>query len=74
MDAQRRQSRIWLARLAPSASHNGTSKHLPSHALPAHMLEDIKKTLWATADKLRTNMDGLRESRREVEKLGAQIT
>ena len=21
------------------------------------MLEDIKKTLWATADKLRTNMD-----------------
>ena len=38
------------------------------------MLEDIKKTLWATADKLRANMDGLRESRREVEKLGAQIT
>ncbi len=23
----------------------------------AHMIEDIKKTLWATADKLRANMD-----------------
>jgi type I restriction enzyme M protein len=22
-----------------------------------HMLDDIKKTLWATADKLRANMD-----------------
>ena len=25
------------------------------HAIP--MLQDIKKTLWATADKLRANMD-----------------
>ena len=25
--------------------------------LPIPMLEDIKKTLWATADKLRANMD-----------------
>ena len=24
---------------------------------PTHMIEDIKKTLWATADKLRANMD-----------------
>ena len=28
-----------------------------SHRIIARMLDDIKKTLWATADKLRANMD-----------------
>ena len=27
------------------------------HRIIARMLDDIKKTLWATADKLRANMD-----------------
>jgi type I restriction enzyme M protein len=40
-------------RLLPSAT---PTKPIPSH-LEDRMIEDIKKTLWATADKLRANMD-----------------
>ena len=33
------------------------AKQLPSATHRSHMLQDIQKTLWATADKLRANMD-----------------
>lgn len=36
--------------------HNGVHFcYIPGHC--CSMLDDIKKTLWATADKLRANMD-----------------
>lgn len=37
------------------------------------MIEDIKKTLWATADKLRANMDAAEYSRVRIEFTDADI-
>ncbi len=40
-----------------SPTTSKTSKTSNTKASPNPMLDDIKKTLWATADKLRANMD-----------------
>ena len=47
--------RRWLYRCVAPICVQTQRRRQKSHLIP--MLDDIKKTLWATADKLRANMD-----------------